>query len=254
MYVLVMNTTHHSDQNPTDQNPTDETPDGDAAQLLTRRLAVLDELCAVGMAVVRELPKHAAVTGEDAAVGEVGLTFSRVSRSIRQIIALEQELTGAKEDQKRYARNRLDRERKDAISRGVKRAIRNAERIRDPKVDRDRLREGVENLFDDYDDYDDLDYRHCSVGEAISRICRELDIATDPVVWDDAGNTVSDEIYEARKAEAKAEAKRAKAARSNGDGAKADGTKSVFPDPPGVHHDEDEPPSRRQRPAANGPP
>ena len=237
-----MNTTQSAqnlaDQILADQDQTDATPDSEEAQLLARRLAMLDELCRIGMEVARELPARAQAIEDVAGIGEVGLTFSRVARSLRQIVALEQELTGKREDRKRYGRRDPEADRKAAIDRGVKSAIRNAARIQDPGIGRDGLRETVENLFDDYDDYDDLDYGRCSVGEAIAGICRDLGIETDPFVWDDDGYPLSDDDCAARHA-----------------AAEANSGKPAFPDPVTVHHQEPEPSPHRLRPAGgHGPP
>jgi hypothetical protein len=150
-----------------------------------RQLERLNEMSEIGMEMIRHLPKPGANDRSPSkTVGETALAYARLSRAIRQIYVLEQEIRGLRE--KRRADILKQRARDDlvAVRSGVSHAIR-ANRPDAPGRD---VRQAVERTLRDYNDYND--YGRGTVAETVARICRDLGIETDMSLWQpmDAAN------------------------------------------------------------------
>jgi hypothetical protein len=149
--------------------------DASAARAV-RHMGMLAELAEIGMALARTL------SGSDGVKGDAGLAFSRLSRSIRQTIALE-----ARIDADEHARAagivveaaEAWEAREDRIEGVVTRIIR-AEAADDSHAER-LLDEMCEHLEDE-DVYDD--YSHRPTGEIIALICKDLGLAPDWGCWE----------------------------------------------------------------------
>ncbi|MDR3513920.1 MAG: hypothetical protein P4L73_19960 [Caulobacteraceae bacterium] len=176
-----------------------------------RRLQTLEDLAEVGMALARSLLRRAelAEAGEasaDEPVGaaEAALAFSRLSRAVRQTLALEARLEDelradqaqaaaraaerrAAEDERRARRKLCLLIRKSTVQDIVEEVIEaNAREAGGREADGPE----VERLFDGLyerleDDAEDDDFENLPIGELVQRICLDLGVAFDPALWAD---------------------------------------------------------------------
>lgn len=147
-------------------------------ELAARQLEHLAELRGIGMALARSL-KDQAEAGAASGGGDPGLSFVRIARAVRQIIALETEISGLREKHlSRLSQLRL-LERKQI----VRRVVQDAVLAEEPDIDRDDMKSTLDDLFCDYEDYDDGDSAPGSIAETVARICRMLNVRFDPELW-----------------------------------------------------------------------
>ena len=150
-----------------------------------RHSSVLRELAEIGMDLARALRTHALAEPDAARAADVGLVFSRVSRAIRQTVALEAKLDADRET--RAERAQAAQSVRDGEARKI-RAVRQRKHIRglvhcaikdtaDPNE--------VENLcFDSREhlnDLDDTDFEDRPIADIIAGICRNLGLNPDAV-------------------------------------------------------------------------
>jgi hypothetical protein len=156
-----------------------------------RRLLMLELLAEIGMALARDLSRRVGEgleADEPLDGGAVALEFSRISRAVRQTIALEARLDQDREAlakmfaDERAAREKAREDRIEGRRRTVKIAVQNAisrasenysqalslnkilcERLEDPRED---------------DDFADL-----PVSTLVARICADLDLTPDWDLW-----------------------------------------------------------------------
>jgi hypothetical protein len=154
-------------------------PAGRAARA-ERRLAMLAELAAIGMRLAREVERQA--LGEVLA-GDPGLAFSRISRAVRQTLALEARLDAeaevevqrVSEARKRQeaARLREARKQKERVRRHVEDAI----AANDDGRDAEGLRLELDERLEDPDYEDELGGR--PIGVIVAGICSLLGVNVD---------------------------------------------------------------------------
>lgn len=159
------------------------------------RLAMLRELADIGMALVRGLPGQSAEAETNRA--DLGLQFARISRAVRQTLALEERMEADGLDREAALQRRLAAERAAEEKRLA------TERRCRVTLHRREVGERVEQLFDaqvDDGDAEDLheriaewtyDYRETdddadrSIPELIAQICKALGLAPDWSLWAD---------------------------------------------------------------------
>lgn len=137
-----------------------------AARLVDAQMADLARLRAIGMGIAEELDRQSSGIGKAhgfAAVRGAIVSFARVSRSIRQIIVLEQEIIGLREGP--AAKNR------DALRRATEHLASAIRRGAAGYPNPDSMNDYADP--DDYNDYDDYD--RGPVDEITARLERELD-------------------------------------------------------------------------------
>jgi hypothetical protein len=148
------------------------------------RFEVLGELTRIGMALARDVGREAAEPqgGPDAPPVDFAMQFSRISRAVRQTVALE-----AKFDAERQARR--DKAAADLAVETRLRGIRRKARVSDlvewvleSESDSERL---TENLNERLEDLDDCDFADRPLGEIVASICRDLGVTVDWTLWED---------------------------------------------------------------------
>jgi hypothetical protein len=149
------------------------------------QLAALARLRVIGMEMAERIGALSAELAgektEEALKGCEGLAlaFTRVSRAVRQVVALEQEAMGLRDAEERKLRARRNADTAEALRLRVGGLMR--ERV--PNIDRDYLKGLVSDLFRDYDDYDD--YEGDDIAPILARICDRFGIDHDPAKWPD---------------------------------------------------------------------
>ena len=149
------------------------------------QLADLARLRVIGMEMAERIGALSAELAgektEEALEGceRLALAFTRVSRAVRQVVALEQEAMGLRDAEERKKRARRNADTAEALRLRVGGLMR--ERV--PGIDRDYLKGLVSDLFRDYDDYDD--YAGDDIAPVLARICDRFGIDHDPAKWPD---------------------------------------------------------------------
>lgn len=143
-----------------------------------RQERILAELSELGLALARDLQARALAAADIAEAGELGLAFQRVSRAVRQTLALEAKLDRDRERAQREdraeaqeTRTAYAERRKAQVKIAVKRCVRYAHSGYD-----------AENLLDELDDRLDEDALHDlfagddDIDLHIARLCAELGV------------------------------------------------------------------------------
>ena len=165
-----------------------------------RQMRMLQELAEIGMQLARAVGRQVADCAQDPEGGDadraanlgahLALVFSRISRAVRQTIALEARLDRqihqarrdedvALAEQARIATRALARRRKHAVREAVQHAV-EAETC-GPELE--ALLADLDDRLEDPDD--DLDFAELPIGELVARICRQLGVVHDPSLWQD---------------------------------------------------------------------
>jgi hypothetical protein len=169
--------------------PTSEPAAADLSQdRAERRLRILQELAEIGMDLARAVQRRAlAANADPSAAVDLALSLSRIARAVRQTVALE-----AKLDQDRHAAAaaRAERRTRDARLQAHQHKTRIRARV-ERAIDAEASGEAAEDLLCDLnerlEDADDLAaFADRPVAEIVAHICRELDIAPPPALWDEA--------------------------------------------------------------------
>lgn len=174
-----MNDTHASAE------PISADPSSDRAE---RRLRILQELAEIGMDLARAVRTRAlAADADPSAAVDLGLSFSRIARAVRQTVALEARL---EQDRQAAAAERAERQARDAREQADKHKAR-IRGLVERAIDAEASGEAAEDLLGDLDerleDADDLaGFADRPVAEIVQHICRELDVTPPPALWDEA--------------------------------------------------------------------
>ena len=163
-------------------------PDGAETDPALRQAAVqLDALARMreaGMAMVDAFGRL--VTGKASEVEalafdgvDLALAFYRVSRAVRQIIAMEQEISGLRETRRKAIIGR----RKSDARKVMIRTVRQAADAADIDLRYSSLDSMLHTVCNDYDDYDDYD--RGTQRAIVARLCNDLGIETDLSIWPD---------------------------------------------------------------------
>jgi hypothetical protein len=153
-----------------------------------QRLAMLRELCEIGMRLARGVERQA--ENPETASGDLGLAFSRIARAVRQTLALEARLEGEREARVQEERAMRDRQSARATRSSVERRSRLVRRAVGQAIEADAEESDFEQLFDDLDERladreDDDGFLDRPVGELVARICKDLGVAVDWSLWED---------------------------------------------------------------------
>jgi hypothetical protein len=160
-------------------------PSSDRAE---RRLRILQELAEIGMDLARAVRTRAlAARADPAAAVDLGLSFSRIARAVRQTVALEARLD---QDRQAAAAERAERRVRDAREHAYEHKARIRSLV-ERAIDAEASGEAAEDLLSDLDerleDADDLaGFADRPVAEIVQHICRELDVTPPPALWDEA--------------------------------------------------------------------
>jgi RNA binding exosome subunit len=158
------------------------------------RMRMLETAAERGLELLEEVGARARERADE---GDLGLTYSRISKSIRQSVALHarlEEQAGKTDEQKAAeaaartavearrvaSAEKLARGRKEnAVRRAVTRAI---DDHTDDEDDRDTL---YDDMNERLDDADELELDTKPVGQIVAGICRAMRLPYDPALWED---------------------------------------------------------------------
>ncbi len=162
-----------------------------------RDLRMLDDLAEIGMRLMRAVEQQAMAQAVPEQVGALGkmsggdlaLAFSRLARAVRQTLALKAKLV---EDRWNLDhRQAADQAQRAAAIKQARKAQQKArvKRIIEGVIDAEADGSDRENLLIDLDlrlDDEDLfaDYDERPFDEIVARICRDLGITPDRVLWE----------------------------------------------------------------------
>ena len=140
-------------------------------------LAQLARLRDIGMALLddldeerdRPVEKRASVTARIQ-------SFDKLSRAIRQIMALEQEIIGLREKRVRLVETERAVARQSEVRRSVEKSLTTAK----PQLDRQPRERLLADLFSDY-----RKFATGSIPELIASICKDLGIPADLSLWEE---------------------------------------------------------------------
>ena len=154
------------------------------------QLSELRELAGIGMTLARALPAGIeAAAGDPAAIGQLALTFSRVSRAIRQTHALEARLRQALKDgrcaiqaeRKAWAetqRAEAVARRKAALRRAAYQAVESHHEVFEHDGSILSVNDCIENLADEPDSFLDQ-----PLSTLLRRICDDLGLTADWLIF-----------------------------------------------------------------------
>ena len=158
------------------------------------RMRMLEATAEHGLELLDEVRRRALERVDE---GDLGLTYSRISRSVRQCVALHAKLeeeAGKTDEQKAAeaaakqaaeaqraasAEKRAHARKENAVRRAVGRAI---DDHTDDEDDRETL---YGDMNERLDDADDLELDRKPVGQIVAGICRAMRLPYDPALWED---------------------------------------------------------------------
>jgi hypothetical protein len=153
-----------------------EMPPSDAQVLLTEiQLRQLAELRDMGMQLARDLVAQDDENGKQPSTIRTADAFARLSKAIRQIMALEQETIGLREKRVHQVRQSWMNSKRAAVRKSVDRSVAAAKPEMN-RIGRERL---LGDLFSDYD------YDRSSVRDIVAGICKTLGVTADLSLWEE---------------------------------------------------------------------
>jgi hypothetical protein len=102
--------------------------------------------------------------------------YALLTKAIRQIMALEEEIIGLREKRVAHLRSQWKKEKTETVRRSVDKSL-TAAKPDMPRIARERL---LGDLFRDYNDYG-----HGTIRDRIAAICKTLGIEADLSLWDE---------------------------------------------------------------------
>ena len=157
----------------TPEHPDPYEPDELKLLVAEQQLKALAELQEIAMEELRAVRAHAIRERAQGKAVHADLPITRLTKAIRQVMVLQQEICGLRDTQKRELR-RLQVARKTAEARRqVKDAVEKAE----PGLGRIQLNGRLRKAFADYNDYHD--YYRGTVAEIVAQVCKDLGIERD---------------------------------------------------------------------------
>ena len=142
-----------------------------------RRQALLSELAEIGMALARDLPRQAAEPDADS--DAIALRYSRISRAVRQTLALEA----------RFAQESLEWTTRAARQRGARRKL-DVEVLVTRAIEAEFSEAVAGHLVEKLEDrlLDDLDedYAEAPIPILAAQICQALGVPFDAEMWAEA--------------------------------------------------------------------
>ncbi len=169
----------------------------DASEAMAaRHQRMLQELAEIGMELARVVlsaAREQAAAGDEAGlktdVGDPALVFSRISRAVRQTLALEAKVVEDRLHRERMADAYYDQRKAEAARRAVRRKD-EVKGLVEEAIEADFEGSDAERLLADLherldDPADDADFGHRPLGVLIARICRDLGVTPDWSLWED---------------------------------------------------------------------
>jgi hypothetical protein len=162
---------------------------------IARQLARLEELAEIGMDLARQVRREA-LAGEDGPparpAADLALVFSRISRAVRQTLALEARLAADHQAEQAAGRHivreaartlqtRLARDQKRAQVRVIAAEAIEAEIHEDCRA---QVLAEMDERLDAYDDLERDDLERRPVGALVAEICRALGVPVDWSLWE----------------------------------------------------------------------
>jgi hypothetical protein len=102
--------------------------------------------------------------------------YAQLTKAIRQIMALEEEIIGLREKRVSHLRAKWKQEKAQTVRRSVEKSL-TAAKPEMPRIARERL---LSDLFRDYNDYS-----HGNIRDIVAGICKMLGIEADLSLWDE---------------------------------------------------------------------
>ena len=177
------------------ESPNGESPDTDSprAAWVAGQLADLAELRQIGMEMARGIGRMKAKLSDEPSPGEpnqdepsqetigasamLTLAFTRISRSVQQLVGLEQEVAGLRDPRERRLRERRNAD----TAKALRLIVGGLAKERIPDANPDYLKGLVTDAFRDDDDYED--YERGDMGPVVARICQRFHVDHDPAKW-----------------------------------------------------------------------
>ena len=160
-------------------------PSDEAMRLMASQLETLARMRAIGENMMERVERKASgllLEREQPAFRNCDpiLALNRLSRSLLQIMAMEQEIMGLREKGRRDIREERAQKKRQL----VRRAVRDAAVIQKPDLSPAHLRRLLKDVISDRNYYDD--FIHGSPREIIAKICAQLGIENpDLSIWPD---------------------------------------------------------------------
>jgi hypothetical protein len=153
-------------------------------EMAERQGRILGELAELGMSLARDLHGRALAADTPKAVVDLGIAFHRISRSVRQTLALEAKLDRDREQAARGDRVEAVRERQGRISQRADQVRAVTARAIWTEAEGDE----AERLLNDLDDWLEVesfarDFADRPIEDLIARVCADLGVtppARDP--------------------------------------------------------------------------
>jgi hypothetical protein len=147
-------------------------------------LRLLERAAETAVTVLEKISEDVAA-GRTMPDGDLGLTYSRVSKALRLTLALHAkfEEDSLKSDEEKAARAAQNRDQKRTVEHAVEQAITAAENDHRGKRDYGELYSELYERLNDFKDHSDFGRK--STGEIVEQICRLLNITFDPALWQD---------------------------------------------------------------------
>ena len=143
------------------------------ADLHLRQLARMRD---VGMRMVDDVDAGMAQGQKPPSKTAMMSGYAQLTKAIRQIMALEQEIIGLREKRVALIGSRWKQEKRQTVRRAVETSLA-AAKPEMPRLSRERL---LGDLFRDYDDY-----AKGPIRDIVAGICKTLGIETDLSLWDE---------------------------------------------------------------------
>lgn len=146
-------------------------------RLAELQLQRLEQMCAVGARLLEDLDEERDKPVEKrASVAQRAQSFDKITRAMRQIMALQQEIIGLREKRVRAVEAEQTSARKFKVRSAVEKSLIAAK----PQLDAPKRERLLQDLF--------IDYRKFATGsipELIESICKDLGIPADLSLWEE---------------------------------------------------------------------
>ena len=151
----------------------------DRAEMAERHGRVLAELSELGLSLARELHGRALAAETPEAAADLALAFHRISRSVRQTLALEARLERDRTRHAREAQAESGRQAQARVSRRKAQVRAAVERLIWTEAERDEDAERLSDAFDDLLEAESLSdgFADEPLDAQVARLCAELGLA-----------------------------------------------------------------------------
>jgi len=144
--------------------------------LIETHLRQLAEMREIGLRLVRDVEDDPPQGQKPPPKPALLQAYAVLTKAVRQIMALEQEVIGLREKRATRVRHAWLAEKADAVRRSVEKSLTTAK----PEMDKPRRERLLSDLFRDYNDY-----AKGPVRDLVAEICKTLGIEADLSLWDE---------------------------------------------------------------------